>query len=139
MGRYGVPCPKPEPRAITAREKRLEDEAALDAAYAEVDLRDGPYCRVTGRYTQAGAIDPRVRREHHHLEPRSLKPERIYDPTNIVVVCAEAHQLFKAQWLENEGVNATKPVFFHWNRAFCKPGKEPFVIKARRTLHEDVE
>lgn len=128
----GLMFPKGVPRAITKATKRREARADLEQAYADVDLRDGPFCRVTGRYTWAGAPDPRVRREHHHLETRGLAPGRITDPSNIVVVCAEAHGLFKAGALESEGTDANQPVFFHFNRAIVKAGSEPFVIKAKR-------
>lgn len=126
---YGLAQPKPDPTVITKGQRRRIAQAALDAAYAEVDLRDGPYCRVTGRYTQSGHVDPRVRREHHHLDARSTAPDRIADPRNIVVVCVEAHRLFKAGWLVSEGEDATQPVRFHWT-AMAK--EKPFEIRSRR-------
>jgi hypothetical protein len=122
---------KPLPSVVTKGRRRKDAESALDAAYAEVDRRDGPTCRVTGRYTQPGAVDPRVRREHHHLEPRSLAKQRIADPKNIVVVCKEAHDLFKAGWLVSEGDNANKPVRFHWT-ALAPKHLRPFEILSRR-------
>jgi hypothetical protein len=128
----GLQVPKPAPRAITKGRRRAEANAALDAAYVEVDLRDGPCSRISGRYTVAGAVDPRVRREHDHIKPRSTHPELIAEPTNIFICTAEEHQLIHAGALEIEGEDASKPLFFHWNRRMVAPGKEPFRITARR-------
>ena len=127
----GIPCPKPVPSAITKRHKRLDAEKTLKDAYTEVDLRDGGYCWITGRYTQSGAVDARVRREHHHLVSRSVDPTRIADPHNIITACAEAHALFKAGWLVSEGDDARKPIFFHW-AAHVDAKDKPFTIQARR-------
>lgn len=124
--------PKPLPRALTKGIKRREAEAALEAAYADVDLRDGPFCRVTGRYTTPGAPDARVRREHDHIRPRSTHPDLVDDPKNIIVVCAEVHQLLHAGAIHIEGLDASKQLFFHWNRDFVKPGQEPFRLKGKR-------
>lgn len=128
---------KPLPRALAKGQKRREAATALEQAYADVDLRDGPWSRITGRYTQSGAVDPRVRREHDHIKPRSTHPELIAQPRNIFVCTAEEHQLIHAGALEVEGEDATKPLFFHWNRAMVPAGKEPFMIKARRTLEQE--
>lgn len=124
-------------RALVKGQKRREANAALEQAYADVDLRDGPWSRISGRYTQPGHVDPRVRREHDHIKPRSTHPELIAEPRNIFVCTAEEHQLIHAGALEIEGEDAIKPLFFHWNRAIVAPGKEPFVIKARRTLEQE--
>lgn len=119
-------------RALGKSQKRREATAALEDAYAEVDLRDGPQSRVTGRWTVPGAVDPRVRREHDHIKPRSTHPELIAEPSNIFVCTAEEHQLIHAGALEVEGEDASKALFFHWNRKLVPAGKEPFVIKAKR-------
>lgn len=120
-----------EPAVITRRKRRAEDDASLRAAYDDVDARDAGYCWVTGRYTSPHNPDPRGRREHHHLEARSIAPERRSDPNNIVTVCAEAHALFKAGWLVSEGTDAREPLFFHWTE---NAKSKPFEIKARRQM-----
>lgn len=127
---------KPQPRALTKGQKRREANAAIDAAYADVDLRDGPYSRVSGRYTQPGAVDPRVRREHHHIRPRGTHPELIAEPRNIFVCTAEEHQLIHAGALVVEGTDASRVLRFHWNREMVPRGKEPFEIKSRRQSQE---
>lgn len=132
MGQGGQACPKPLPNALLKGRRRAMAKAALDAAYEDVDRRDGPQSRVTGRWTVSGDVDPRVRREHDHIKPRSTHPELIAEPDNIFVCTAEEHQLIHAGALEVEGTNARKPLFFHWNRRIVAPGKEPFVILAKR-------
>lgn len=126
----GVPCPKPEPGVVTRHKKRVEADAALRDAYAEVDARDGGYCWITGRYTQPGAVDPRVRREHNHLKGRNVRPEWVTKPERIITVTAEAHRLIHAGWIVVEGTDARKPIFFHW-AAHVKPSQKPFHLKGK--------
>lgn len=118
---------------LARNERRAAEEKALNDAYELVNVRDGNQCRVTGRFVQAGAVDARVRREHHHLEPRSLSPLRVADPANIILVCAEAHDLITGRFIEVEGDDATKPVFFHWNEEAMKGRIKPFRIVGKRT------
>lgn len=103
-----------EPRAITKAKRRAEDKDALDAAYDEVNLRDGSICWVTGRYAVAGSPDSRNRREHHHLKGRNVMPEWVTDPNRIITVVAEAHALINSGHLVVEGDDARKPIKFHW-------------------------
>lgn len=126
--------PKPLPRAIAKAAKRREGADALEAAYDDVDKRDAGYCWVTGRYTQPGAIDPRVRREHHHLRGRNVKPEWICEPSRIITVCAEAHQLITCGLISVEGDNARATIRFHWNGVPL--AQRPFIIKSRRWSDE---
>lgn len=116
-------------RAQSKHEKRTADAAALAEAYADVDLRDGGYCWVTGRYTQPKHVDPRARREHHHLKGRRVRPDWVTNPHRIITVTAEAHQLITAGVIQVEGCDARKPIFFHWREG---TKVKPFVIKARR-------
>jgi hypothetical protein len=132
----GLRFPKPQHSVITRYKRRVDEEKALREAYADVDARDGGKCLVTGRYTQPGAVDPRVRREHHHLVKRSLDKGQIAEPRNIVTVCAEAHKLIEAGWLVLEGSDATKAIFCHW-AAHVKPSQKPFTIQARKRARED--
>lgn len=127
----------PKRLASVDRHKRRADlNAALAAAYAEADLRDGPYCRVTGRYTQPWHVNPQVRREHHHLQSRSSAPERVTDSTNIVVCCAEAHKYFKVGWLVSEGTDARGVVRFQWTELATS---RPFRIQSRCWSQQDEE
>ena len=127
----GPRFPKPLPQAVTKHRKRVEADAALAQAYADVDARDAGYCLVTGRYTVPGAVDPRQRREHHHLKGRNVKPEWVTRPERIITVCREAHDLITQGWIVIEGTDARKQLFAHWAE-HVKPSMRPFVIKARR-------
>ena len=123
------PLAKGEPRALAKHRRRVEDEAALKAAYGEVDARDGGVCWVTGRHTVAGVPDPRYRREHHHLRGRKVAPERVADPMNIITCTAESHSLIESGHIQVEGIDTNKPVRFHWREGNYL---RPFVIKSRR-------
>ena len=92
-----------------AREKRLEE------AYEAVNARDGNRCRVTGVPLVAGAPDPKVRRQHHHLGKRSTHRSLRESARNIVLVSAFAHTLIERGWLVAEGRDANKPIFWHWS------------------------
>lgn len=132
----GLAFPKPTPRVVSKHRKRVDADKELREAYADVDQRDGCICWVTGRYTVAGGVDPRTRREHHHLKGRNVKPEWVTRPERIITVCAEAHALITAGWIVVEGCDARKAIFFHW-RADVKPSQRPFTIAGKRHVHAD--
>lgn len=117
---------------LARHERRRADEQALLDAYAEVDARDASICAVTGRLTKAGAPDARVRREHHHLKGRNVRPDWVTVPKRIITVCAEAHDLIEGGFIQVEGTDATKPIFFHWSESMMRGRKKPFVIVGKR-------
>ena len=123
---------KGAPRVIERHQRRKQASQALQDAYSDVDVRDGGWCWVTGRYTQSGSPDARNRREHHHLKGRNVKPSWVTEPNRIITVCAEAHQLITNGWIVVEGVDARRAVRFHW-RADIKAAQKPFQIKGRRS------
>lgn len=130
-----VTNPKPAKGSgrLDRRERKAAEEQALADAYEVVNARDGNQCRVTGRFLQPGAVDARVRREHHHLQARSIAPHRVSDPRNIVLVSAEAHDLITGKFIDVEGIDATKPLFFHWNEEAMRGRVRPFRIVGKRT------
>jgi hypothetical protein len=130
-----APNPKPAKgsRLLEKKARKASEEQALADAYEIVNVRDGNQCRVTGRFLQAGAVMAEVRREHHHLQPRSIAPELVTEPKNIILVCAEAHQLITGGFLEVEGKDATKRVCFHWREDMMRGRVRPFRIVSRRT------
>lgn len=130
-----APNPKPAKgsRLLERKARKAFDEAVLAEAYEIVNQRDGNICRVTGRFLQPGAVMAEVRREHHHLQPRSIAPERIADPKNIILVAAEVHALITGGFIEIEGKDATKPLFAHWNEKAMKGRIKPFRIVGKRT------
>lgn len=118
---------------LDRKARKAEEEKALAEAYEFVNVRDGNLCRVTGRYLQPGAVMAEVRREHHHLEARSVAPHRVTDPTNIILVCAEAHEYLTGHLIHVEGTDATKPLFFFWDAERMRGRVKPFRIASRRT------
>lgn len=120
-------------RLLDKKARKAAEEQALADAYEIVNARDGNQCRVTGRFLTAGAVMAEQRREHHHLQPRSVAPHRIADPSNIILVCAEAHQLITGGFIEVEGKDATRPLFCHWNEQAMRGRVKPFRIIGRRT------
>lgn len=129
----GNPKPARGSRLLERKARKAAESAELAEAYEHVNVRDGNQCRVTGRFLHVGAVDGRVRREHHHLLARSLAPGLVADPANIVLVCAEAHALITGGFIEIEGKDATKPLFAHWNEAAMKGRIKPFRIQGKRT------
>lgn len=119
---------------LARNERRAAEEQALADAYEQVNQRDGNVCRVTGRFVSPGAVMAEVRREHHHLVPRSLAPERIADPTNIILCCKEAHDYITGGFIEVEGKDATKAVFFHWREDMMRGRVRPFRIIGKRSV-----
>lgn len=117
------------PAVIARRQRKEAKEAALQAAYAAVDKRDGGKCWVTGKATQVGAPDQSVRRVHHHLRGRNAAPDRVNDENNIITLTWEAHKLIHNGWIAVEGDDARKPVRFHWTSLATV---RPFRIKSRR-------
>jgi len=123
---------KGTPRGLRAHSRKAAEKAKLAKAYAEVDARDQGYCVVTGAYTTPGAIDPKKRREHHHLSGRRVRPSWKFDSRRIITVSAFAHSLLTSEALQLEGDDATKRIVAHWNRRLVKPGKEPFQLRSKR-------
>ncbi len=120
---------KPEPYAVTRKRKKLQAAEELAEAYREVDARDAGICWVTGRYT-GSSPDPDYRREHHHLSGRRVQPAWKCAPERIITTCASAHKLITLGFIEVEGKDARKPIFFHWSKSMPKP--YPFQIQSKR-------
>ena len=121
------------PQAVVRRARRAADAKRLADCYADVDVRDAGICWATGRFTVAGAVDARQRREHHHLKGRRVRPDWIFRPERVITLCAEAHQLVTAGWLVIEGCDARRAIFCHW-APHVKV--KPFELRAKRTIHE---
>jgi len=133
VGSWSVPVsflPKPN-RTLEKHRKRTAKANALRDAYRVVDARDKGRCVVTGRRTVPRHVDPRVRREHHHVRPRSVAPELVVDPDNIVTVCAEAHRLLQSYYIvaESDGRGGWS---FAWN-SHVRPEDRLFSIRPVRS------
>jgi hypothetical protein len=121
------------PVKVQRHDKKKAREEALDAAYRIVDKRDGNRCRVTGVSLVAGAPDPKIRREHHHLAKRSRERGKRSDPSNICLVSAFAHDLITRGWLVCEGTDADGPLFWHYDRNIAT--SRPLKIKRHNPPH----
>jgi hypothetical protein len=124
-------CPKPV-KGLHAFTRRKNAQKRLEDAYEVVNRRDENKSRVTGIHLQPSSPDSRVRREHHHLKGRNVRPDWREDPARIILVSKFEHDLLTSGALEHEGDDATKRVVFFWNRAKVKVGDEPFRIKSKR-------
>jgi hypothetical protein len=102
------------PLAVERHDRKKAKQQRLEEAYAVVDQRDGNRCRATGVSLVAGDTDPRKRREHHHLVPRSRSQSGREDDRNICLLSALVHGLVTRGWITVEGVDARKPLFFHY-------------------------
>jgi len=117
---------------LDRRQRRADDARELAAAYAEVDARDASICWVTG-VRLGNSPDARYRREHHHLKGRRVRPEWVTVAKRIITVSAEAHDLITGGFIEVEGDDATRPIFFHWREDMMRGRVKPFRIAGKRT------
>lgn len=113
--------------------RKVEDAKKLADAYAEVDGRDASICWVTGRFTSPTSVMAETRREHHHLKGRNVRPDWVYKAERIITTCAEAHDLIEGGFIDVEGTDARKPIFFHWRDDMMREHKRPFRIVGKRT------
>ena len=118
---------------LERRAKRADHEKRLRDAYAEVDGRHGPFCAVTGTRFKFDSPDPRLIRHHHHLKGRRVRPEWVYEAKRIIPVTAEVHAFIEGGFIDVEGTDATKPIFYHWNEEMMRGRKKPFALVSRRT------
>ncbi len=112
--------------------KKAEFEAALAAAYEEVNQRDGNRSRVTGIELQAQSNDDKFRREHNHLGERSTHPDKITDPANIFLCSTLEHKYLTSHDLLIEGTDARKRLIFFWNPRTMKGKPLPFRLLSKR-------
>lgn len=119
-------------RLIERKERKLANAEKLAHAYAEVDKRDQSICWVTGKFLTPGAVSPEERREHHHLKGRRVRPDWVYKPERIITVSKAAHDLITGKFIDVEGEDARKPIFFHWNAAAMRGQVKPIVIVGKR-------
>jgi hypothetical protein len=103
------------PGKVERHQRKADRAKALEEAYAVVDKRDGNRCRVSGVALVAGAPDPKVRREHHHLAKRSTNRSLRDSASNIALVSAFAHDLITRGWLVCEGTDANQALFWHYS------------------------
>lgn len=104
--------PKPTPRLTARVAKRREALRAWRACVRAVDARDHYRCRCCGRHvTRTLTVCPE-RLEHHHVHGRTVAPERIADPSNVVTLCLSCHQRVTRHDVTYEGTDADGPLHF---------------------------
>lgn len=124
------------PVKVERHNRKAARKLALEEAYAVVDKRDQNICWVTGAHLSPGAADPKVRREHHHLKGRRVRPEWVTQPERIILVSALAHDLITKGWIAVEGTDARRQLFFHYTDL---AKSRPIVIKRRNLAQRETE
>lgn len=77
------------------KDRRQADKLAAErSCYEKVDDRDESVCRVTGVFLTPGATDPKKRRVHHHMVPRSRGGE--HQTVNVITISDYMHTLIHA-------------------------------------------
>jgi 5-methylcytosine-specific restriction endonuclease McrA len=92
-GQPGRPVPKPMPRAITKPEEQHSKKAQAKAFRDAVWDRDKKRSRASGKLLSKSGTDYDQVGEVHHVIPRSLAPERIYDVSNGLLLSKTEHAL----------------------------------------------
>lgn len=121
--------PKVRPKGLVRHEKGVAKDAALAAAYRKVEIREDNRCRVTGVELLASCRSDKLRREHHHLVGRNVKPEWRHKAERIILVSAYVHGFLESSALLAHGTDARKPITFSWNKNLVQPGKAPFRLR----------
>lgn len=90
------PQPKGLPTPLKKEEKRLSKIAQGVAFRKAVWKRDEHKSRATGKPLIRSGTDYHKAGEVHHVIPRSLAPERLYDVSNGILLSMHEHQLAEA-------------------------------------------
>jgi hypothetical protein len=122
---FGVKSAKP----FDTHRKAVQAETALEKAYRQVEKREDHRCQVTGVTLFPMHRSDRLRREHHHIVGRRVKPEWRADAKRIVLVSAAVHALLTSKALLAVGTDA-RTVRFKWNEHIVPAGKAPFRLRA---------
>jgi 5-methylcytosine-specific restriction endonuclease McrA len=94
--RAGKPILKGLPRVIVKEERRKEKVANADTFRKGVWKRDESLSRASGKPLSHSGTDFHKVGEVHHVIPRSLAPERVYDVTNGLLLSKHEHALAEA-------------------------------------------
>lgn len=83
--------PKGLPRALTKPQERKVKESHAKAFREAVWARDQRRSRATGRPLSKSGTDYQIVGEVHHVIPRSLAPDRVYDVGNGLLLSKLEH------------------------------------------------
>lgn len=134
---------KGRPRVLLEKAQKNAEDREWARVKQRVDERDKRVCQVTGRYLTAGAVDPWMRLERHHLEYRSKNKGRRFTHVNVWTVAAAVHQLVHAGALRilNKAGRPAKDVreidHVAWNLAVVASGEEPCRIRKGLAVRRD--
>jgi hypothetical protein len=123
------------PGVVARHSKKKARDERLQEAYAAVDTRDQNRCRATGHLLHPGSVDPKFRREHHHLRGRRVRPDWREKPERICLVSKAVHDLINIGWIDCEGTDARKTLFFHYTP--LAPVKKRILVLKRHTPREE--
>ena len=84
---------KGQPRVLVSKTKERAADRAWREVCKDVDARDKRVCQITGKPLAAGAVDPLLALERHHIQPRSRAVKRKFDAHNVLTVSRAVHQL----------------------------------------------
>lgn len=134
-GRCATPKHQIEKSVITKETTRVEKKRRGEQFRADVWTRDKKRSRASAKPLSRSGTDPHKVGEVHHVIPRSLAPERVYDVANGLLLSRFEHALAETacpndpahHYLDIEGPDdRSLPQTFLWRD---KDGK---VIKERK-------
>lgn len=94
--RIGKPLAKPLPHVVTKEAKRVAKKANEVTFRKGVWERDKSRSRASKKPLSRSGSDFHKVGEVHHVVPRSLAPERVYDVTNGLLLSKHEHALAEA-------------------------------------------
>lgn len=97
---YGVACPKPRPRALENKDRRMAKKNRLRRSINQAWADAGGLCCHCRRRCLRTSTDPLRRGEVHHVLYRSRGGSD--DVWNLQLVCGECHAKIHAGELESE-------------------------------------
>lgn len=134
---------KGQPRVLVAASKAKVEDSEWRRTCKLVDERDKRVCQITGKSLTAGAVDPWLALERHHLELRSANKSRRFTHVNVWTVSRAVHQLIHGGALRVL-TKAGKPAkdvreidHVAWNRNIVAIGDEPCKIRKGLPVRKD--
>lgn len=140
-----LPFGKKAPGVLVKRAKAKAEDSEWRLVCKAVDARDKRVCQVTGKSLSAGAVDPWIALERHHIQPRSRAKLRKFDANNVLTVSRAVHQLIHGAallLLNARGYPADDVRSFNhvgWNRNIVCKGEEPCAIRKGLAVRKDTK
>lgn len=134
---------KSKPRVLVEKAQKNAEYAEWRRVCAAVDARDKRVCQITGKPLTAGAVDPWLALERHHIQPRSRAKSRRFNVNNVLTVSRAVHQLIHGgalRLLNARGYPADAVSAFNhvaWNRNLVPIGDEPCRLRKGLAVRKD--